>query len=158
MKKVRNNLWNRIFRSKALKEYQGWKKTAESIIGWNKQLNEGLRRASSLQALINIHKHAWNIGYRNSNLEPCAWGMFRCESIPELTLDTLYLGDIWGLWTNTGQFWEEHKDETMAGNGFGIDPNKKCYDLIMQQYRQHLRSNINAIADNISKELFSPRK
>ena len=157
MKKVRNNLWNKIFHSKALKEYQEWRKTAKNIIGWNKQLNEGLERASSLQALINIHKHAWNIGYRNSNLEPCAWGMFRCNSIPELTLDTLYLGDIWGLWTNTGRFWEEHKDETMAGNGFGIDPEKKVYDLIMQQYRRHLRLNINVIADSTAEELFSKK-
>ena len=155
MKKVRNNLWNRIFHSKALKEYQKWKEKANSIIGWNKQLNEDLKRATTLQELINVHKHAWNVGYRNSGLSPCSWGMFRCDVISELTLDNLYLGDIWGLWTNTGRFWEEHKDETMAGNGFGIDPNKKVYDLIMQQYRQHLRSNINAIADNTAKELFS---
>ena len=155
MKKVRNNLWNKIFHSKALKEYQEWKKIAGSIMGWNKQLNEDLKRAKTLQDLIDIHKHAWDIGYQNSNLGPCAWGMFRCNSIPELTLNTLYLGGIWGLWTNTGKFWERQKDETMAGNGFGIDPEKKIYDLIMQQYRQHLRSNINAIADNTAKELFS---
>ena len=154
MKKIKNNLWNRIFHSKALKEYQEWKEVAKSIIGWNKQLNQDLARTSSLQELIDVHKHAWEIGYRNPNIAPCAWGMFRCESIPELTLDTLYLGDIWGLWTNTGRFWEEHKDKTIARNGFGIDPEKKVYDLIMQQYRQHLRSNINAIADNTAKDLF----
>ena len=155
MKKVRNNLWNKIFRPKALKEYQEWKKVAEAIMGWNNQLNQDLNRAKTLQDLINVHKHAWDIGYRNSNLGPCAWGMFRCESIPELTLDTLYLGDIWGLWTNTGRFWEEHKNETMSCNGFGIDPNKKIYDLIMQQYCRLLRSNINSITDNTAKELFS---
>lgn len=154
MKKVRNNLWNRIFHSKALKEYQEWKVKAYFIVGWNNQLNENLKRASSLQELINVHKHAWEIGYRNPNISPCAWGMFRCESIPELTLDNLYLGDIWGLWTNNGTFWEKHKLETMAGNGFGIDPETKVYDIIMQQYRQHLRSNINAIADNTAKKLF----
>ena len=155
MKKIKNNLWNRMFHSKALKEYQEWKEKAHSIIGWNKQLNEDLKRAKTLQELIDIHKHAWEIGYQNPNIAPCAWGMFRCESIPELTLDTLYLGDIWGLWTNTGRFWEEHKDETMAGNGFGIDPNKKIYDLIMQQYCRLLRSNINVIADNTAEDLFS---
>ena len=155
MKKVKDNLWNRIFHSKALKEYQEWKKVAQSVIGWNKQLNEDLKRATTLQELINVHKHAWQIGYQNSNLGPCAWGMFRCESISALTLDNLYLGDIWGLWTNNGRFWEEHKSEIMAGNGFGIDPERKCYDFIMQQYRQHLRSNINAIADNTAKELLS---
>ena len=155
MKKVKNNLWNKLFHSKALKEYQEWRETAKSIIGWNKQLNEDLRRAKTLQELINVHKYAWEIGYRNPNIAPCAWGMFRCESIDKLDLGTLYLGDIWGLWTNNGRFWEENKDETMAENGFGIDPEKKVYDLIMQQYRHHLRSNINVIADNTAEDLFS---
>ena len=155
MKKIKDNLWNRIFHSKALKEYQEWKKVANSIIGWNKQLNEDLTRAKTLQDLIDIHKHAWDIGYQNSNLGPCAWGMFRCDCIPMLTLNSLYLGDIWGLWTNNGTFWEEHKNEIMAGNGFGIDPEKKIYDLIMQQYRHLLRSNINAIANKTAEKLFS---
>ena len=155
MKKVKNNLWNKIFRSKQLKEWREWKKVARSIIGWNKQLNEDLQRATSLQNLINIHKHAWEIGYNNSNIAPCPWGMFRCNSIPELTLDSLYLGDIWGLWTNNGRFWEDHKSETMAVNGYGIDKDKLVYDIIVNQYRSHLRSNINAISQETAKKLFS---
>lgn len=154
MKKIKDNLFNRMFHSKALKEYKEWREKAYSIIGWNKQLNEDLRRASTLQDLINVHKHAWQIGYRSSNIAPCPWGMFRCESIDKLDLGTLYLGDIWGLWTNNGRFWEEHKSETMSGNGFGIDENKLVYDLIMQQYRQHLKLNINAISEQTAKELF----
>ena len=71
-----------------------------------------------------------------------------------LHVGTLYLGDIWGLWSNNGRFWENNKSETMAGNGFGIDPEKKVYDLIMQQYREHLRSNINAISEQTAKNLF----
>ena len=154
MKKVRNNLWNRIFHSKKLEAYKEWREKAHAIIGWNKQLNQDLDRAKTLQNLIDVHKHAWDIGYQNSNLGPCAWGMFRCDSIPVLTLDTLYLGDIWGLWTETGRYWENRRGETIAINSYGIDPNKKCYDLIMQQYRQHLRSNINTLADNTARELF----
>lgn len=154
MKRVKNNLWNKIFRSKALKEYKEWKKTAHAIIGWNRQLNEDLQRAKTLQDLINIHKHAWEIGYRSPNIAPCPWGMFRCNSIPELTLDTLYLGNIWGLWTNNGTFWENHKSETMAGNSFGIDNDKLVYDLIVRQYQQHLKSNLNAIVKNVSDDLF----
>lgn len=155
MKKVRNNLWNRIFHSKKLEAYKEWEEKANSIIGWNTQLNQDLDRAKTLQDLINIHKHAWQIGYRNPNIASLEWGMFRCKSIPELTLDNLYLGNIWGLWTNTGRFWEEHKDDTMAGNGFGIDPERKIYDLIIQQYRGHLKSNINAISNRIAEELLS---
>lgn len=33
----------------------------------------------------------------------------------------------------------------MSGNGFGIDPNIKCYSLIMDQYKSLLRSNIQSI-------------
>ena len=154
MKRVRNNLWNKIFHSKALKEYKEWKKTAHAIIGWNRQLNEDLQRAKTLQDLINIHKHAWEIGYRSPNIAPCPWGMFRCNSIPELTLDTLYLGNIWGLWTNNGTFWENHKSETMAGNSFGIDNDELVYNLIVRQYKQHLKSNFNAIVKNVSDNLF----
>ena len=154
MKRVKNNLWNKIFHSKALKEYKEWKKTAYAIIGWNRQLNEDLQRAKTLQDLINIHKHAWEIGYRSPNIAPCPWGMFRCNSIPELTLDTLYLGNIWGLWTNNGTFWENNKSETMAGNSFGIDNDKLVYDLIVRQYQQHLKSNLNAIVKNVSDDLF----
>jgi hypothetical protein len=155
MKKIRNNIWNKIFHPKKLKAYKEWKEKAHSIIGWNKQLNEGLRRASSLQELINVHKHAWEIGYNNSGISPCPWGMFRCNSIPELTLDNLYLGDIWGLWTNSGKFWEEHRDENIGTNSFGIDPTKKIYDLIMEQYKFHLKSNINATLKHIEEELFN---
>ena len=36
---------------------------------------------------------------------------------------------------------------------WGTLDEKKIYDLIMQQYRQHLRSNINAVADYTAKEL-----
>ncbi|MBO7734623.1 MAG: hypothetical protein J6S67_18835 [Methanobrevibacter sp.] len=153
MKRVRNNLFNKLFRPKALKEYKAWKEKAIAIIGWNKQLNEDLTRAKTLQDLINVHKHAWQIGYNSPNIAPCPWGMFRCDSIPVLTLDTLYLGDIWGLWTNNGRFWEEHKHETMANNGFGIKEDELVYDIIVQQYRQHLRSNLNAISKNMAEDL-----
>lgn len=154
MKKIKNSLWNRIFHHKALKEYQEWKKVAESIIGWNNQLNEDLQRAKSLQDLIDIHKHAWEIGYQNPNLGPCPWGIFRCESILELTLDNLYLGNIWGLWTNTGRYWEQHRSETMGVNGFGIKEYTLIYALIMQQYKRILKSNINAISEQTKESLF----
>ena len=158
MKKVRNNVWNKLFNSKKLKEYKEWKKIAQAIIGWRSQLGEDLTRAETLKDLINVHKHAYEIGYRSPNIEPLAWGMFRCKSIPELSLDTLYLGNIWGLWTNNGRFWEEHKGETMAGNSFGIDEDKLIYDLIMQQYRSHLRSNFNAIVDQTCKDLLGKQQ
>lgn len=153
MKKVKNNLWNKIFHKKALNEYKQWKKVAEAILGWYKQLDEDLRRATTLQSLINIHKKAWEIGYQSLGLAPCPWGMFRCKDISELTLDNLYLGDIWGLWTNSGKFWEENKSETMAGNGFGIPEDKLVYDIIVGQYKNHLRTNFEIIRRTTADEI-----
>ena len=149
MKKVRNNLWNRLFRSKELKKYKEWVKR---VLGWHSQLLEDLRRAESLQDLIDVHKHAWEIGYQNYDLAPLEWGMFRCNSIPELTLDTLYLGDIHGLWTNTGKFWECHKHEEIGPNGYGFREDMLIYDIIVNQYKLILVKNINTIVDNIIKQ------
>ena len=42
MKRIKNNLRNRLFRSKALKEYQEWKETAKAIIGWNRHYNAAI--------------------------------------------------------------------------------------------------------------------
>jgi hypothetical protein len=76
--------------------------------------------------------------------------MFRANSVEELDLDTLFLGNVYGLWTNPGTFWEENKEEDMSANGFGIDPNIKCYDIICRQYRNCLRNNFSSIENVVS--------
>ena len=81
-------------------------------------------------------------GFKNENTRPCKYGFFRTEDIETMRPDEVYLGDIYGLWTNNIPFWEEHRDETMAGNGFGIPGDTKCYDLILNQYRACLSSAV----------------
>lgn len=48
----------------------------------------------------------------------------------------VYLGNIYGLNTHAIPYWEERKEEKY--NDF-----KTVYDIVLSQYKQLLRSNIN---------------
>ena len=40
---------------------------------------------------------------------------------------------------------ENNRNALYGANGFGINPGTRTYDLILQQYRQHLKSNLLAM-------------
>lgn len=154
---MKNSFFNRIFRPKKLAAFQKEVAKNKRILGFYPIFLESLRNATSLQQLLRIHQDSWVQGFQNKNLGPCEWGMFRTKYIPGMTMDEVYMGGIWGLSTHNLTFWAsaEISKETMAGNGFGIDENTLIYDLIMQQYRRHLRSNFDAIASNARTFLLS---
>lgn len=154
---MKNNLFNKIFRRKKLTEYLRKVDKSKALVGWYPHLEQRLKSATSLGQLLAIHRDAWNLGFQNPNLGPCPWGMFRTKSIPEMTPEEVYLGGIWGLSTNNIPFWSQNKEETMAGNGFGINDDKLIYELIMQQYRCHLRSNFNVLAKKAEEWLHGQR-
>lgn len=145
----RDNRINRwLFKSQVEKErslYDKYRQMKQMYKGFY----ESVQVAKTLDSLLDVHKAAWSIGFQNRNLGPSSYGMFRCESIPTMTIDQVYLGDVWGLWTNTIRFWNQHADEKMYCNGFGIDPETKVYDLIMSQYRNILRRNLEAIKKQV---------
>ena len=145
-KKISNNLWNKIFHKKALKEYKAYQEQCNRIVGWYPQLIQDLKRAKDLPTLLSIHKHAWEIGYRNKNLAPCEWGIFRTKDILTMTPSEVYLGGLdTGLNTNNIPFWESHKTDKWASNGYGHNSEDLLYDTIMKQYHWHLESNFRAI-------------
>lgn len=94
---------------------------------------------------MNIHKDAWGTGFQNENIGPCPYGVFRTLDIPSMTPDQIYLGGIWGLVTKPVSFWEERKEDKYGCNGFGIDENLSLYEMIVDQYRKLLSSNIRAM-------------
>ena len=83
--------------------------------------------------------------FQNENIGPCPYGVFRTLDIPSMTPDQIYLGGIWGLFTHSIPFWEEHKNDKYGCNGFGIDENLSLYEMIVDQYRKLLSSNIRAM-------------
>lgn len=134
MKKVRDNFFNKVFRPKKLSEFKKLTQLHKAIVGWFPQLEQDLSLANTLDELVNIHKKAWEIGYKNANLAPCPWGMFRTKNISKMKAEEVFLGGIYGLNTWPIPFWESHKSDM-------FDEKTTTYSVIMQQYRSHLRNN-----------------
>ena len=143
MRKV--NFWNCLFHSEELNKQEKDYVRFGVIIDAHSTLVDNLEAATSLGDLLVIHKQAWGFGYQNENLGPCSSGMFRTKDIMEMKPEEVFLGDIYGLCTFNIPKWEESKEVTMVGNGFGIDPTIRCYDLVMQQYYRVLFTNFNCI-------------
>ena len=131
------NFWNKLFHRNQLKaEYEKFLE-AESILGFANEVRERIETAKSLWDLVEAHKFMWEKNFRNENLAPCKWGMFRTESIPEMKPEEVYLGNIYGLWTHTIPQWENCKEDDPA-----------VYQIIFDQYRILLKSNFNKIVDD----------
>ena len=143
----KNNTWNRLFHKAEVQE------NVEQMSIYTKQCLEGqkildaLENCKSLTTLVNIHKDAWGTGFQNENLGPCPYGYIRTTDISTMTPDQVYLGGKWGLATRNIPFWELHKGEKYGSNGFGLDPNLDLYEMILNQYKRFLISNINSIFD-----------
>lgn len=99
------------------------------------ELVRRINNSNSLLELLECHKFAWSQGFQNKNLGPNKYGMFRTNSIPEMTPEEVYLGNIWGLWTQNIPFWESCNDE-------------KVYKIIFNQYQRLLKSNIEYLMRN----------
>lgn len=126
---LKNNLWNKIFHKKALKKQRSlyWKNKA--LVSNYPKIKEEIENSSDLLQLLAAHKKAWIYGFRNNNLGPCEFGMFRTKSIPDMTPDEVYLGNINGLWTFTLNEWQNKKDT-------------ENYNTVLSQYKNLLLSNV----------------
>lgn len=139
---LKYNWWNRLFHREELMEQEDeYLECSRLVLAFTPIMNL-INRAKVLEDLLDIHKIMWTIGFQNENLAPCSHGMFRTENIYDMTIDEVYLGNIYGLSTNNIRFWNQHSNEDMYGNGFGIDNNVKVYDIIFDQYKHHLSKNL----------------
>ena len=141
----KNNLINRIFFKGEVRENM---KDAELQLTLSKngaRIVNAINKCDSLEELLSIHKEAWIVGFQNENLGPDKYGMFRTESIPTMQPSEVFLGGIWGLFTHAIPFWEERKSQPYGCNGFGINPEIRLYDIILDQYKRLLISNIEYI-------------
>lgn len=148
----KNNFWNRTFhRSEVLankRSYEIYKMQLEN----GPEFITALKNAKDLRSILAIHKDAYGSGFEHPNIGPCSTGMFRCQSIETMTPHQVYLGGIYGLNTNAIPFWEQYVDEPYGVNGFGIDENTSLYGMILNQYKEHLISNISGMYNIALKE------
>lgn len=141
----KNNLWNRIFFKKEVRKNMKDAELQLTLSNNGARIIKAIEKCDSLYELMDIHKKAWAIGFQNVYLGPDRYGMFRTKSIPTMKPEEVFLGNIWGLWTHTIPFWEERKSQPYGCNGFGIDPEKSLYGIVLDQYKRLLISNIENI-------------
>lgn len=94
-----------------------------------------LNKTKSLYELLHIHKLAWAIGFKNNNLSPNKYGMFRTNDILTMTAQDVYLGNIDGLWTRTLADWSNNSKEE--------------YQIVFNQYKTLLYSNLKEIQNRL---------
>ena len=83
-------------------------------------------RCDNLLELFSLHRQIWDSGIRNANIGPNEFGMFRTEDISRMKPEEVFLGNIFGLSTLPLPQWIGAQEEP----------------LIVQQYRDHLLSNV----------------
>lgn len=150
---IKNNWFNRTFHGKKVEEFQKVATKATALYALRNELIKRLTAINDLNELLAFHKEIWNLGYRNANIGPCSYGIFRTDKIEDMLPEEVYLGGIWGLFTKSIPFWEERRNDKYGYNGYGIEPDTSLYTMIVDQYRSHLRSNLNAIAVAAKKEI-----
>lgn len=141
----KNNRWNRVFHKAEVQE------NMKQMDIYTKQCLEGQRfldkieSANDLVTLMNLHKDAWGTGFQNENIGPCPYGIFRTLDILTMNPDQIYLGGIYGIITKPITFWENHKEDKYGCNGFGIDKDLSLYEMVVNQYKGLLKSNIRVM-------------
>lgn len=141
------NWLNKFFCAEILAEEEAEYLNFKRLVGFYNELQQRIADANTLETLLDLHKRMWNLGFKNDNLAPCEYGMFRTNDIEKMTLDEVYLGNIDGLWTFPATKWEKDKEEVIGVNGFGIPHNEKIYDIVCGQYRNLLLLNLRTIQD-----------
>lgn len=141
MKILKDNLWNVLFHHKELRKQRSLYWESKALISNYPRIKKNIEDSVDLFQLLMMHKEAWVYGFRNDNLGPCEYGMFRTKSIPDMTSSEVYLGNINGLWTFTLKEWQNKRGS-------------EDYNLIVFQYKNLLLSNIKAIERDAQECVF----
>lgn len=135
----KNNFWNRIFHKKEIALNKKRFFNDIKLIDHFQDIIILLEGAENLRSLMRIHKFVYHLGFTD-NLGPDKFGMFRCESISEMTSDQVFLGGMQGIVTKSIDYWEQEADDII-------------YQKVFGQYRSHLRTNINYMVNKAKKEI-----
>lgn len=109
--------------------------------------------AKTLGELLRIHKEVWNAGFQDKHLGPTRHGMFRCDNIPEMTEDDVFLGKLYGLPILPISQWEKYKSYGKSLGKSGIYDYLTEYEIVLRQYKRHLSNIIRNLAGNYAEEL-----
>lgn len=144
MKVLKNNLWNNIFNKKKLQEQQKEAQRLSKIVKDAEGFIPRLNDCKDLMGMLHLHKELWGCGIQSRQIGPCKYGMFRAEDILTMKPEQVYLGDVYSLWTFPIPVWEEKKESKFGETAiqYGLDPNTTVYEIVCNQYRELLISNV----------------
>ena len=151
-KLLKNSFYNRMFRFRELSDQRYRMKNLVDLTGI---FLKKVTTCSTLMECFELHKDLWRKGYQNENLGPNPYGMFRTSDITRMRPSEVYLGNIYGLFTKSIPEWRRYEDEPIRGNGFNIDPETTIGELLVDQYKSLLRSNVIAIHEELQDWLDS---
>lgn len=97
----------------------------------------------TLGDIFMIHRQLGEAGLAwNRAICPNKSGMFRTSDIANMTMDEVFLGDIYGLWTHTLSYWLSCKDEDAVST-------------ITNQYYEQVKSGIVAEITELENKINS---
>lgn len=100
-----------------------------------RQLIEEAGNCITFKQLLSCHQRIFNEGLQIDNLDYKPKGMFR-TAVAQLTLETVYLGNICGLFIKNASYWESSKDYMAR-------------DICFRQWQNAIIANLNVYAQNI---------
>ena len=143
MKFIKENFWNKLVKGAAIEQQRKMYNHNKGLIEKSEAYLKRLTDCQSLLGLLEIHKELWIDGYRNKNLGPDPYGMFRTNYIPNMTPDEVYpLGNIFGLRAFSLSKWEEDHKTLFGENMYGIPADTTNYEVVLNQYRELLVTNV----------------
>ena len=91
------SIWNIIFHNsevnKNIEDYKFQQSLVNSYEYWLTKIGN----ANTLTECMAIHKYIWRQGFKNTNLGPDKYGMFRAKDINFMTTNEVYIGGFNGL-------------------------------------------------------------
>ncbi len=93
------------------------------------QYNEVLEKLRALQA-----------HFINAGREPY-YGWNRTNPGESVTADKVFLGNIYGLWTKTVNFWKEQKNAPKGDWGYSGMDHLNAYDVVSRQAKEFMASH-----------------
>ena len=144
-----NNWFNRIFFKDTLLREKNKYRKLKIMLSEYPELMDKVINAKNLLNIYTLHLKLWASGFRNKNLAPCEWGMFRTKDISTMTPDQVFIGGVFGLNTHNIPSWDAcDKNEIYGPNGFGLQKDAKVYDIIVDLYRNVLKCNLESIKED----------
>ena len=135
---------------KALEDYQ--KEIIHRIEICNNVItNIKLVEVNDFSNLLKYHQYAWNNGIQPKTLA-CNINKYFRRSIPNLTLDDIYLGNIDYLTMQSVPEWLED-NEPIGSNPCGRNPNWSRCNLVWYQYKNIILGSIGSYLQALKTEL-----